>query len=296
MTKKRNTTLKDILDFILYENPSTQEEIADRLGITRRYVTELLKPLIDEEIVKKAYVVDLKSYEQAVESLGLNLPSKDMSGNILINEMLNNMSLHVQNQLEISFLSIVENDPEKAQEALEMDYVTNNLFDKIRNSVETIVSINKEPSFSKSVIFNEVAYDLERIGDYCGHIAKFALNDVYEVDEDILKNIKKLYKASKKMIILSMDSFLKGKIELKGDIMDLEELLHTLQNSSMNIIAVQMAETSFDDTDRSNYFIYLSRVIKAFERIGDICVEIVDISGEFHKNIPRSNTPRTFRE
>jgi phosphate transport system protein len=296
MIKKRNRTLKDILDLILFENPSTQEEIAEKLGITRRYVTELLKPLIENETVKKAYVIDLKSYEKVVESFGQDFPSKDLAGNILINDMINNMSAHVQNQLETSFLSIIENDSTKAEEALNMDYTTNNMFDKIRTSVETIITINQTPNSSKFVIFNEVAYDLERIGDYCGHIAKFTINDIYEIDEDILKNIKKLYNSSKEMIQLSIDSFLSGKIELKGDIMDLEEKLHSIQNKSMNIIAIQMAESSFEDVDRSNYFIYLSRVIKAFERIGDICVEITDLSGEFHKNMPRSNTPRAFRE
>ena len=37
---KKDQTLKDILDLILYENPATQEEIAEQLGITRRYVTK----------------------------------------------------------------------------------------------------------------------------------------------------------------------------------------------------------------------------------------------------------------
>ena len=45
MVSKGNRTLKDILDIILYENPSTQQEIADKLGITRRYVTQLIRPL-----------------------------------------------------------------------------------------------------------------------------------------------------------------------------------------------------------------------------------------------------------
>ena len=295
MIKKRNRTLKDILDLILYENPSTQEEIAEKLGITRRYVTELLKPLIDENVVKKAYVIDLKSYGELMESFQ-NIPSKDMTGNILINEMLDNMSKHVQKQLEFSFFAVFENDSIKAEEALNMDFITNNFFDKIRNSVETIVTINQEPSFSKSVIFNEVAYDLERIGDYCGHIAKFVANENQEIGEDVLKNMNKLYKSSKKMIQLAMDSFLNGKLELKEDIMDLEENIHFSQNKAMNIIAIEMAETSFDHIEQSNYYIYLSRVIKAFERIGDICLDIVDISGEFHKNIPRSSTPRAFRE
>lgn len=77
--------------------------------------------------------------------------------------------------------------------------------------------------------------------------------------------------------------------------MDLEEKIHEIQKDAMGQIATQMAETSFDDKERSNYYIYISRVIKAFERIGDICVEILDSAGEFHKNIPRTITPRAFR-
>ena len=141
-----------------------------------------------------------------------------------------------------------------------------------------------------------MAYDLERIGDYCGHIAKFVINDVYEVNESILKKLKKMYKTAQKMLHLSMLAFLEGRTELKEDIMELEESIHILQSKSINLIATQMAENSFDEKERSNYFIYLFRVIKAFERIGDISVEIRDVAIEFHDNIPRPTTPRSFRE
>lgn len=92
-----------------------------------------------------------------------------------------------------------------------MDYATNNMVERIRTSVETIVSIDKHSEFSKSMLYNEVAYDLERIGDYCGHIAKFVINDVYEIDENILKKLKRMYKTAQKMIRLSMRSFIEGK-------------------------------------------------------------------------------------
>ena len=293
---KKNKILKDILDLILYENPSTQDEIAQRLGISRRYVTQLIQPLIKEGDIKRAYMIDLKSYERVAESLGEYTNSKNVLGNALINEMLSNMSKHVHSQLETSFNAILEYDEEMAKNALEMDYTTNNMVEKIRTSVETIASINQHYEFSKSVLYNEVANDLERIGDYCGHIAKFVINDRYEVNESILKKLKKMYKTAQKMIRLSMFAFLEGRTELKSDIMDLEDSIHILQSKSINLIATQMAENSFDEKERSNYFIYLFRVIKAFERIGDISVEIMDISMEFHENIPRPTTPRAFRE
>lgn len=291
---KKNKTLKDILDCILYENPSTQDEIAEKLGITRRYVTQLLQPLVKEGTVKRAYMIDLKVYEKLAESFGDYAPVSD-SGYILVNDMLSNMAKHVQSQLQESFDAVQDYDENKANLALEMDYTTNNMVEKVRTSVETIVSINQYSELSKSMLYNEVAYDLERIGDYCGHIAKFVIEDVYEVDEVILKNLKKMHKTAQKMIRSAMLAFLEGKTNLKDDIMDFEESMHMLQNKSINIIATQMAENSFDEKERSNYFMYLFRVVKAFERIGDISIEIIDVAIEFHNNIPRSTTPRTFR-
>lgn len=291
---KKNKTLKDILDCILYENPSTQDEIAEKLGITRRYVTQLLQPLVKEGTVKRAYMIDLKAYEKLAESFGDYAPVSD-SGYILVNDMLSNMAKHVQSQLQESFDAVQDYDENKANLALEMDYTTNNMVEKVRTSVETIVSINQHSELSKSMLYNEVAYDLERIGDYCGHIAKFVIEDVYEVDAVILKNLKKMHKTAQKMIRSAMLAFLEGKTNLKEDIMDFEESMHMLQNKSINIIATQMAENSFDEKERSNYFMYLFRVVKAFERIGDISIEIIDVAIEFHNNIPRSTTPRTFR-
>ena len=292
---KKNKTLMEILDLILYENPATQDEIADRLGISRRYVTQLIQPLIKDGTIKRAYMIDVKDYEKVAESLGQYVNSKDVSGYLLINDMLDNMAKHVHSQIENSFNAILEYDENKAKKALEMDYATNNMVEKIRTSVETIVSINQYPEFSKSVLYNEVAYDLERIGDYCGHIAKFVINDVYEVSESVLKKLKKMYKTAQKMLRLAMLTFLEGRTGLNDDIMELEESIHILQSKAINLIATQMAENSFDEKERSNYFIYLFRVIKAFERIGDISVEIKDVAIEFHENIPRPTTPRSFR-
>ena len=209
--------------------------------------------------------------------------------------MLANMANHVHSQLEMSFEAVLQYDEEMAAKALEMDFVTNNMVEKVRTSVETIVSINQHSEFSKSMLYNEIAYDLERIGDYCGHIAKFVINDIYEVDEKVLKKLKKMYKNAQKMIRIAMKAFLEGDTELKDDLMELEDSVHILQSKSINLIATQMAESSFDEKERSNYFIYLFRVIKAFDRIGDISIEMIDVAIQFHDNIPRPTTPRTFR-
>ena len=137
MVSKGNRTLKDILDIILYENPSTQQEIADKLGITRRYVTQLIRPLINDGTIKRAYMIDLDKYEKIAENFDDSVNSSQHSGNILITGMLNSMKEHVQNQLKLSVESLLSNDYDKAEDALKMDYTTNNMVEKVRNVTYT---------------------------------------------------------------------------------------------------------------------------------------------------------------
>ena len=97
------------------------------------------------------------------------------------------------------------------------------------------------------------------------------------------------------MVKYSMQGFLNEELDLKDKVMDYEEKIHKLQKKALNKIAIHMAEDEVMDKDRSTYYLTLSRVIKAFERIADISVEIIDAAGEFYRNIPRSTTPEHFR-
>jgi phosphate transport system protein len=169
------------------------------------------------------------------------------------------------------------------------------MHEKVRSSVETVISINPYSEFSKTMIFGEVASDLERIADHTCLIANFALDDTYRIDDEMIETLKLMYETSRKMVNQSIGAFLDEKLDLKDKIMDQEEKIHELQKKALNRIALQMSEDDVMDTDRSNYYLSLSRVVKAFERIGDISVEIVDTAGEFYRNIPRSTTPERFR-
>lgn len=297
MTKKtKNTTLKSILDIILYENPETQDEIAEKLGITRRYVTKLLQPMVKRGVVRRAYILDLQKFNEFSEMFDEERTSREHAGSFLIKDMLKNMSEHVCHQLEKSFKAFASNNIERANEALKMDYITNNMHEKVRSSVDTAIAINPYSEFSKTMVFSEIAYDLERIGDHSGIIANFTIKESYEVDPEMLKYLDEMYQTARKMVAWSMDAFINERLDLKSDIMDYEEKIHSLQKKALNCIATQMAETPFEDTDRSTYYISLSRVIKAFERVGDISIEIVDTAGEYYRNIPRTITPERFRK
>ena len=293
---RSDKTLEDILDVIFYDKPSTQDEIAEKLKISRRYVTQLLKPLIEKDIVKRAYVIDLNKYDEIYGSSNPIFNIKQHSAFFLIENMLSNMSEHVKEQVQMSFDAILNNDKELAEQALKLDFTTNNMYEKVRASVETIIDLDPHSKLSKILLFSEAAYNYERIGDYSGHIAKFVINEKSPVDDELLDILKKMHKYTQKSISYATDAFINGNIESRGNLKDTEEKIHETQQKAMNLIANQMVETSFDDIEMSNYYIYISRVVKSFERMGDISVEIMDLAAEFHKDIPRPTNPRSFRE
>ncbi len=292
--KGKNNTLKAVLDVILYENPSTQDEIAEKLGLTRRYVTKLLQPLVKRGVVKRAYILDLKKFDEFSEMFNEEPTSREHAGSFLIKEMLKNMAEQVCKQFDMSFDAFVKYDEEMANEALKMDYVTNNMNEKIRSSVDTVISLNPYSEFSKTMVFGEIAFDLERIADHTAQIANFVLSGCYMVDQEMLETLKSMFKTSRKMVNYSMKAFLNEELNYKDKIMDYEERIHELQKKALNNIAIQMADDDMDK-DRSTYYLSLSRVVKAFERIGDISVEIVDTAAEFYRDIPRTTTPERFR-
>lgn len=293
---RSDKTLEDIMNIIFYDKPSTQDEIAEKLKISRRYVTQLLKPLIEEDIVKRAYVIDLNKYEEIYGSSDPIFNIKQHSAFFLIENMLSSMSEHVKEQVQMSFDAILTNDKDLAEQALKLDFTTNNMYEKVRASVETVVDVDPHSKLSKILLFSEAAYNYERIGDYSGHIAKFVINEKTAVDDELLDILKKMHKYAQKSISYATDAFINGNIDSRGNLMDTEEKIHETQQKAMNLIANQMVETSFEDIEMSNYYIYISRVVKSFERMGDISVEIMDLAAEFHKDIPRPTTPRSFRE
>ena len=293
---RSDKTLEDILNIIFYDKPSTQDEIAEKLKISRRYVTQLLKPLIEEDIVKRAYVIDLNKYDEIYGSSDPIFNIKQHSAFFLIENMLSSMSEHVKEQVQMSFDAILTNDKDLAEQALKLDFTTNNMYEKVRVSVETVVDVDPHSKLSKILLFSEAAYNYERIGDYSGHIAKFVINEKTAVDDELLDILKKMHKYAQKSISYATDAFINGNIDSRGNLMDTEEKIHETQQKAMNLIANQMVETSFEDIEMSNYYIYISRVVKSFERMGDISVEIMDLAAEFHKDIPRPTTPRSFRE
>lgn len=290
----KNNTLKEILDIILYEAPSTQDEIADKLNISRRYVTKLLKPLIDEDVIKKAYVVDLKKFNEISEMYETDYSVLEYSGEYFIKEMLKEMGEQISKQFAWSFESLKNNDIDLAEKALEEDLNTNHMYNKIKSSTDAVIALDPYFEYNNTIMFNEIAYDMERIGDHICHIPKFVIEENKEVKEPVIGILEDMYETSNTMFKKAVKSFLKRDSNIKEKMERYEDELTNLQKLATKKISSQMAK---DDINKNNstYYLILFRVVKSFERIGDISIEITEATTQFYienqSNLNSKNFP-----
>ncbi|RAP51207.1 MAG: PhoU family transcriptional regulator, partial [Methanosphaera sp. SHI613] len=255
----KNNTLKEILDIILYEAPSTQDEIADKLNISRRYVTKLLKPLIDNEVIKKAYVVDLKKFNEISEMYETNHSVPEYSGEFFIKQMLKEMGEQITKQFAWSFEALKTNDIDLAQKALDEDLHTNHMYTKIKSSTDTVISLDPYFEFNNTLMFNEIAYDMERIGDHICHIPKFVIEENKEVKEPVIDVLEEMYEMSNTMFQKAVKSSLKFDANIKEKMDRYERELTNLQKLATKKISSQMAKDEIDKKN-STYYLVLFRV------------------------------------
>lgn len=285
--------MKEILDIILYEAPSTQDEIADKLNISRRYVTKLLKPLIDDEVIKKAYVVDLKKFNEMSEIYETKNSVPEYSGEYFIKQMIKDMGEQISKQFAWSFEALKNNDVDLAQKALDEDLNTNHMYNKIKSSTDTVISLDPYFEFNNTLMFNEIAYDMERIGDHICHIPKFVIEENKDVKEPVIDVLEEMYEMSNTMFQKAVKSTLKLDENIKEKMERYERELTNLQKLATKKISSQMAK---DDINKKNstYYLVLFRVVKSFERIGDISIEITEATTQFYIE-NQSNLSNSFR-
>ncbi|MEO2116932.1 MAG: PhoU domain-containing protein [Methanocaldococcus sp.] len=277
MLRGKEATLAGIIRVIIEEEPETQDEIAEKLGISRRYVAKLLKPLIDEGIVKHPYVVDMGKLHKINLHFDENLLMKE------IKTTLEKMEKTLLNNLDLVYIALKNNDKKLAEDIIIKDYALNKMEEEIR----LLLSMNalKYLPGAYANAFATIASNLERLGDYIANIAEEIVHGL-KLDEDIDGEITVIFNILREMLIEAINVVISKKKETK--IHELEEQLH----KNLDLLLNKVLENKREDL---NFYVQFGMFLKDIERFGDRCVNIVDIALELYHNIPRSPIPERLK-
>ena len=277
MLRGKEATLAGIIRVIIEEEPETQDEIAEKLGISRRYVAKLLKPLIDEKIVKHPYVVDMSKLHKINLQFDENLLMKE------IKTTLEKMEKTLLNNLDLVYTALKNNDKKLAEDIIIKDYALNKMEEEIR----MLLGMNalKYLPGAYANAFATIASNLERLGDYIANIAEEIVHGL-KLDKDIENEVAVIFNILKEMLTEAIDVVKSKRKETK--IHELEEQLH----KNLELLLNKVLENKREDL---NFYVQFGMFLKDIERFGDRCVNIVDIALELYHNIPRSPIPERLK-
>ncbi|AEF95582.1 phosphate signaling complex PhoU family protein [Methanotorris igneus] len=279
MLRGKDATLAAILKVIMEDKPETQDEIANILGVSRRYVAKLLKPLIDEGVVRHPYVVDLEKLSK------LNIK---FDTDIILKEILNTferMGNNVLLNLDKAFMALKNNDIETAKNIIIQDYTLNRMEEEV-NIMIKMDALRYLPT-TYAMNLSSIASNIERCGDYISNISEEVVNGLKIKNKELQREIDEIYLIIREMFVEAMDILKTKKRDSK--IFELEDKLHEKLEKIMEKVSKEKGENI-------NYYIQFGMFLKDVERFGDRCVNIVEIARELYHGIPRSVLPEGLKK
>jgi len=275
MLRGKDATLAAIIETILKEEPETQDEIAKKLNISRRYVAKLLKPLIDERIVLHPYVVDIEKLSK------LDIYNRIEKPTSHIIELLDKMGNKVLKNLDKVHKGLKTGNVEEAKSVIYQDYTLN----KLEEEVNITLKMNdlKYLPPRQTALLAKIASNIERCGDYLSNIAEEILEGLY-IREYLHQDIDEIFNITKRMFTIAMDMVRDKKVSF--EIYDLEEELHRKLDKIMKVLS----EKEKGKTKDINYYIQFGMFLKDIERFGDRCIKIFETGKEFHYGEPGEGT------
>lgn len=216
----------------------------------------------------------------------------NMQNTILINEILkikqrliSLCDLIVQQHID-AFNALNDNDTELAQKVIDTDEIIDNTYIDIKNEISFIFV--QEPLakyLRRAVSYLTISKELERIGDYAKHIAKFTIKTPNRSKTSV-RRISDVY-----IILIDMLQQLSYNIDVEKytDLIKLaqdDELVDTktMQINRELVVSFTEKHTKVEIEER----IYLLNLINSLERAGDHIINICEslyyiIKGEYKR-------------
>ncbi len=269
MIRGKDATLVAILNTILDEEPETQDHIANKLGISRRYVAKLIKPLIDDGIITHPYIINMNKISKLEIADKIDKPLDK------IIELYGKMANNVLYNLDKTYTSLKNRDIEKAKGVIAQDYRLNKMEDEIAISIK--MNNLKYLSMEQSMELSIIAANIERCGDYVSNIAEEIVNGLI-ITDNLSEDIDYLFE-----IITKMFNYAINRIENNSqnyEIYDLERELH-------NTIEKILEKISSEKCDNKNIqqYIQFGMFLKDVERFGDRSIKIFEAARDFYHNM-----------
>jgi len=191
-----------------------------------------------------------------------------------LNEMIIEMGAMIENAIKLAIDALVNQDKEKANQAIEYDIE----IDEKEKDIESMclrLLLQQQPvardlrAISSAL---KMITDMERIGDQAADISEITLFLIGEKYIKKLEHIPMMAEATVKMVTDSIDAYVRMDLELAQSVIDSDDIVDDLFDTIRN----DLIELIKKDETNAPQAIDLIMIAKYLERIGDHATNIAE--------------------
>jgi len=191
-----------------------------------------------------------------------------------LNEMIIDMGTMIENAIKLAIDALVNQDEEKANQAIEYD----DEIDEKEKEIEAMclrLLLQQQPvardlrAISSAL---KMITDMERIGDQAADISEITLFLIGETFIKELEHIPMMAAATAKMVTDSIDAYVRMDLELAQSVIDSDDIVDDFFDTIRN----DLIELIKKDESNAPQAIDLIMIAKYLERIGDHATNIAE--------------------
>ena len=161
----RDATLAEVIETVERTAPNTKEELADHLGLSEHYLSELLGDLKRNGLVRKAYVVDRAAVLEAAPAVSefCGLADEDAPARTEVFQLLRRLDESTAGQYDAARAAFCGECPDPAADQLEA--VTNERYVVVLRELKSLTITTDWPGNRIAADLAAIARNMEVVGD-----------------------------------------------------------------------------------------------------------------------------------
>lgn len=285
----RDATCAQVVEAIDRTTPESKQELAQTVGISSQYLSELLQELKSEGVVRKGYVVDDGAlYENSREISKLfgddlspgETASEGEPGNIGtdLRELLNRLESVTTSQYEAARAAFLGESAERSATTLES--LTNERYSAVLAELKSCTLTTDWPGNRVAADISTIATNLEIIGDRACFIANVVDREDTAAGGAVADRMADIFESGTDINDYFTSILFDGDLEIHDQLREEEEVVHRDLNELFELV------TAYDP----DMYGYLVTITRALERSIYYWVDAAELAVQLHAGVRPEHT------
>ncbi len=277
----RNATLAQVIETIDRTAPETKPQLAEKIGISEQYLSELLQELKQDGIVQKAYVVDDDAVYAAADTVSTLLSgetdtrtsAQSAERGTAVLDLLRRLDEVTTNQYQAARAKFCGKAPEQPADALEP--VTNERYSAVVSELKSYTLTTNWPGNRVASDLATIATNLEIVGDRACFISDVTDRHTAESPGVVEDRVLQIFDAGVRINELFRAVLFEGEATAHKQLHAEEETIHRDLNELFELVTAYSPET----------YGHLVSVTRALERAIYYWVDATEIAVGLHTGV-----------